>query len=59
MEKELRIWLWKKWFIMNRNSKNLNLFGVWLKSQTEETIETARGLFKIEQKYKKNASTRK
>ena len=47
MEKELRMWLWRKWFIMNRSSKNLNLFGVWLKSQTEETIETAKEIFKI------------
>jgi hypothetical protein len=59
MEKELRMWLWRKWFIMNRSSKNLNLFGVWLKSQTEETIETAKEIFKMEQNYKKNASTGK
>jgi hypothetical protein len=59
MEKELRMWLWKRWYTMNQDSESLKLFGVWLRSQTQKTIDMARGIFEMEQKYKKDASTRK
>ena len=59
MEKELRMWLWEKWYTMNQDSESLKLFGVWLKSQTQKTIDMAREIFKMEQEYKKDASTGK
>lgn len=57
MEKELRMWLWKRWYAMNHDSESIKLFGIWLRSQTEKTLNMARNIFKLEQKYKKDVST--